>query len=171
MDSSPIAVAITASKLVSTTVNDILREARHILSSTGQPQVPEGEFWNWAYHPEVLHGLCRFRESFLEDCSTPPRIALRGIVLGALHGPTQKTAATYFSNQCPRTYAPKPGYATRFWKSRGLAPEFKDILDVIRRRAHRFYNGHPLERGPYVWRIADLRTLSFHQTLTLSMIG
>lgn len=156
VDSSPIAAAITASKLVSATADDIQREAQHILSSTALPQVPEGEFWEWAYHPEVLQGLCQIRESLLEDCSTSPRIALRGIMLGALHGPRQKTLATYFSNQCPRTYAPKPSYATRFWKGRGLAPEYRDILDVIQRRAQRYYGEQPLERGAV--RLADSRS-------------
>ena len=156
LDSSSIAVAITASKLVSTTADDILCEARRILSSTAEPQVPEGEFWKWAYNPEVLQALCRYRESLLADCSAPPQIALRGIILGALHGPRQKKAATYLSNQCPRTYAPKPGYATRFWKDRGLVPEYRNILDVIERRARRFYAEQLLEAGAV--RLADSRS-------------
>lgn len=156
VDSSPIAAAVTASKLVSTTANDILYEARQIMSWAVQTQVPEGEFWNWAYHPEVLRGLCKFRASFLEDCTTPSRIALRGIVLGALHGPLQKKVATYLSNQCPRTYAPKPGYATRFWKDRGLVPEYRDILEVIDGRARRYYERQTKGRG--VVRLADSRS-------------
>ena len=156
VDSSPIAAAVTASKLVSTTANDILREARQIMASAVQAQVPEGEFWSWAYHPEVLHELCGFRDSFLQDCSTPSRIALRGIILGALHGPLQKTVATYLSNQCPRTYAPKPGYATRFWKDRGLTPKYRDILDLIERRARRYYGVQSLGRGAV--RLADSRS-------------
>ena len=87
----------------------------------------------------MLDALCRFREAFLEDCTTDARIALRGIVLGALHGPKQKTFPSYFSNQCPRTYAPKPAYATRFWQERGLVPEPIDVLAVIERRAKRYY--------------------------------
>ena len=158
LDSSPIAVAITASKLVSASANDILLEAQRVLSLPKQPEVPEGEFWKWAYHSEVLHGLCRFRKSFLEDCSTPAQIALRGIILGALHGPRQKTVATYLSNQCPRTYAPKPGYATRFWKGRGLVPEYRDFLDVIERRARRYYDEQPSGRG--MVRLADSRSSS-----------
>lgn len=155
VDASPIAVAITASKLVSTTTNEILCEARRILSSTVQSQLPEGEFWEWAYHPNVLQILCQFRESLLEDCSTPPRIALRGIILGALHGPNQKTIASYLSNQSPRTYAPKPNYATRFWKARELAPEYRDILQVIERRARRYFGEQPLGTGTV--RLADSR--------------
>ncbi len=139
VDSSPVAAAITASKLVTTTIDDILAEARQILAEREARQMPGSEFWQWAYHPTVLQSLCRFREAFLENCSTAPRVALRGIVLGALHGPKQKFFSSYLSNQCPRTYAPKPAYATRYWQQRGLSPESVDVLAVIERRAKRYY--------------------------------
>jgi hypothetical protein len=139
VDSSPVAAAITASKLATATVDDILAEARRILTEREARRIPTSEFWQWAFHPAVLDALCRFQEAFLEDCTTDARIALRGIVLGALHGPKQKTFPSYFSNQCPRTYAPKPAYATRFWMERGLAPEAIDVLAVIERRAKRYY--------------------------------
>lgn len=139
VDSSPVATAITASKLVTASVENILDEARRILTEHEVRQIPESEFWQWAFHPTVLEALCRFREAFLENCTTDIRIALRGIVLGALHGPKQKTFPSYFSNQCPRTYAPKPAYATRFWLVRGLVPEPIDVLAVIERRAKRYY--------------------------------
>lgn len=139
VDSSPVAAAITASKLVTASVDEILTEARRILAEREARHIPSGEFWRWAFHPTVLDALCRFREAFLEDCSSDARIALRGIILGALHGPKQKTFPSYFSNQCPRTYAPKPAYAARFWQERGLVPEPVDVLAVIQRRAKRYY--------------------------------
>lgn len=139
VDSSPVAVAITASKFAIATVDDILAEARRILTEREARHIPTGEFWRWAFHPTVLDALCRFREAFLEDCTTDARKALRGIVLGALHGPKQKTFQSYFSNQCPRTFAPKPAYATRYWQKRGLEPEPVDVLSVIERRARRYY--------------------------------
>lgn len=139
VDSSPVAAAITASKLATATVDDILSEARRILTEREARHIPASEFWEWAFHPTVLGALCRFREAFLEDCTTNARIALRGIILGALHGPKQKSFPGYFSNQCPRTYAPKPNYATRFWQERGLVPESVNVLAVIERRAKRYY--------------------------------
>jgi hypothetical protein len=139
VDSSPVAAAITASKLVKASVEEILDEACGILTEREARHIPTSEFWQWAFHPTVLDALCRLREAFLEDCTTDARIALRGIVLGALHGPKQKTFPSYFSNQCPRTYAPKPAYATRFWRERGLVPEAIDVLAVIERRAKRYY--------------------------------
>lgn len=155
VDSSPVAAAITASKLVTTTVSDIVTEARQILTKGEMRHLPINEFWQWAYHPAVLKSLCRFREEFLDDCSTPPRIALRGIILGALHGPKQKTFPSYFSNQCPRTYSPKPAYAVRYWRERGLVPEPVNVLSVIERRAERFYKDSSDSTGTV--RLADSR--------------
>ena len=157
VDSSPVAVAITASKLVKVSREAILDEACEIMDGRKARYIPEGEFWEWAFHPNVLDKLCRFREAFLEDCSTPPRIALRGILLGALHGPKRKSPS-YLSNQCPRTYAPKPAYATRFWKERGLMPEPVDVLALIRRRAERYYGASFEVTGAA--RLADSRERS-----------
>lgn len=155
VDASPVAVAITASKLVDVSVEAILAEARAILTDDRPRYIPQGEFWQWAYHPTVLDALCRLREALLEDCTTAARIALRGIILGALHGPKQKTVPSYFSNQCPRTYAPKPAYAVRFWASRGLFPEAVDVLAVIERRAKRYYGTSFSATGSV--RLADSR--------------
>lgn len=156
VDSSPIAAAITAAKLVTTSVDDILKEAQEILKGCESSYIPASEFWQWAYHPIVLDSLCRFREAFLQDCSTPARIALRGILMGALHGPKRKTTASYFSNQCPRTYAPKPAYALRYWKNRRFTPEPMDVITVIKRRAQRYYEALFDVTG-FV-RLADSRT-------------
>ena len=155
VDSSPVAAAITASKLVTTTISDIVAEARQILTEREARQIPASEFWQRAYHPTVLQSLCRFREAFLETCSTAPRIALRGIVLGALHGPKQKTFPSYFSNQSPRTYASKPAYATRYWQDRGLSPESVDVMAVITRRAKRYFGALSGTTGTV--RLADSR--------------
>lgn len=155
VDASPIATAITAAKLTKANVEDIVNEARDILSRPRADLIPAGEFWRKAFDPSVLASICQFREALLEMRATPARIALRGIILGALHGPQQKTFPSYFSNQCPRTYAPKPDYAVRYWKERGLRPEPLDVLSIIRRRAQRYYETSPSALG--VVRIGDSR--------------
>jgi hypothetical protein len=155
VDASPVAAAITAAKLVAAAPHQIMSEARTILESGRAVEVPDGAFWALAFHRGVLQKLCRFREAFLRDCSTPGRLALRGIILGALHGPRQRTFPSYFSNQCPRTYAPKPGYATRYWRQRKLKPEPVDVLAIIERRAERYFNKLPASRGHA--RLADSR--------------
>jgi hypothetical protein len=49
-----------------------------------------------------------------------------------------KHRQSYLSNQCPRTFAPKPAYSVRFWQARGLEAPLVDIVDVIATRAKRF---------------------------------
>lgn len=155
VDSSPVAAAIAASKIATASPAEIVDEARKILSEQSARQTPSSDFWLWAFHPNVLDALCRFREAFLMDCTTDVRIALRGIILGALHGPRQKTFPSYFSNQSPRTYAPKPAYAIRYWQTRGLVPQPVDVLAVIERRANRYYRAASDVKGTV--RLADSR--------------
>lgn len=143
IDVSPIAVAITEAKMVGPSPDEIADEAADILEASHEPvDVPRGEFWDLAYDPNVLRDLCRFREALMEDCSSPARIALRGIILGALHGPLTKATPSYFSNQAPRTFAPKPAYSVSFWRKRGLRPPQVDALKLIRTRADRYYSQH-----------------------------
>jgi hypothetical protein len=52
-------------------------------------------------------------------------------------------SSSYFSNQCPRTFAPKPRYALGFWKARDLKPPKIDVLDIVRIRAKRFLDEQP----------------------------
>jgi hypothetical protein len=140
VDSNPVAVAISEAKLVDVTPETILAAAKEILDEIAAPdQVPDDEFWQWAYEESVLQILCRLREGLLLDCTTDARKALRAIILGALHGPRNKTTRSYFSNQSPRTYAPKPRYALKFWKTRNLTPEKVDVLSIIETRAKRYY--------------------------------
>ncbi len=156
VDASPVATAIANAKLVHVNFSDIVEEARSILSRFDDCQVPRGEFWRLAFHTDVLQSLCQLRTAFLHDCSTPERIALRGIILGALHGPKQKTVSSYFSNQCPRTYAPKPQYAVRYWKTRNLIADKVDVLEIIKQRARRFYHVLPQAIGEI--RLGDSRS-------------
>ena len=118
----------------------IAAAALRVLDEVPEPsEVPEGEFWEWAFHRDVLKTLCRFREGLLKDCRSDARKALRAILLGALHGPRRKSRPSHFSNQSPRTYAPKPRYAVGYWKRRGIVPEPVDVFDIVMERARRYY--------------------------------
>ena len=140
IDSSKVAVAIAQAKIANVSSKKIIQEAELILFDTQSPtNIPKGDFWNLAYEQNVLQVVCKFREAFLEDCTTDARMALRGIMLGALHGPRNKTTQSYFSNQSQRTYAPKPNYAINFWTRHNLAPEYVDVLSIIKSRAERYY--------------------------------
>jgi hypothetical protein len=141
IDSSPVAVASSKAKLVQASPITIKRMASRILREAGEPRdLPNGPFWQLAYDSQVLKDLCRLRESLLLLCESDARIALRGILLGALHGPLKKNGTTsYLSNQCPRTYAPKPAYSVRYWQERDLKPPKMQVMDIIAMRAERYY--------------------------------
>ncbi len=145
IDSSPVAVALSEAKIANTSPRHIIRAANSVLEEVASPtDVPQGEFWERAFHEDVLHTLCRLREGLLQDCRSDSRKALRAIVMGALHGPLTKTCDSYFSNQCQRTYAPKPRYAVKFWRDHGLVPRRVDVMAIIANRAHRYYPENPL---------------------------
>jgi hypothetical protein len=143
-DASPVAHAIAAAKLVATTADDIAELCARALRTAPAGQVPKGDFWRVAYHPRTLADLCAVRE-YLLNCTDDAAVALRAILLGALHGPRGKHVRSYLSNQMPRTYATKPAGAVRFWRDRGLTPEYVSLLDVVQRRAERAYSLVPAQ--------------------------
>lgn len=138
VDVSPVAAAIADGMMASASGPEILRVARDLLQQEPQ-EIPEGEFWEWAYHPYTLERICRLREGLIqagaERALPDAGRLLRLILLGCLHGPLRKGPPTYLSNQMPRTYAPKPAYAVRFWRSRGLYPPRVDPLELLERKA------------------------------------
>jgi hypothetical protein len=144
IDSSPVAAALARAKLVYAEPGRVVASARAMLDGAKQPTaVPTGAFWTLAYHQDTLLKLCQLRESLLADCSSSTRILLRAIILGALHGPRPKGAPSYFSNQSPRTFAPKPTYAVKFWTERNMRPDAVDVMAVIRARAARYLTEPP----------------------------
>ena len=160
IDSHPLAAALTNAKLVSTTPRAILATLDRILNDQNVSKgVPEGEFWELAFERSTLASLSKVRNSLIRNCRSPARIALQAIVLGALHGPACKGKPSYFSNQCPRTYAPKPRYAVSFWRKNGLKPRKVDIRDIVARRAERFY-GNILPNPPSRVILGDSRNPS-----------
>jgi len=173
IDTNPVAVAIAQAKLVSVTPDEIIAEARTLLTGVSSPRhVPDGEFWSLCYHRDTLREVCRIREALLGeapppgspdvvwlnqcDRSTAARIALRGLMLGILHGPLTKRLPSYLSNQMPRTYATKPVPAVRFWRRRGHEPPKVDTLALIERRARYTFAQLP-DVVPSAIRLADSR--------------
>ena len=142
IDSSKVAFAISSAKMVDVSPGDVVQECEDILSSTSDTPVPDGEFWKMMYDGETLANLCKLRDSLLDDCESDVRIALRGIALGALHGPLRADGSTsYFSNQFPRTYASKPKYSVKYWKMHDLtSPPKVNITEIVKRRAERCYS-------------------------------
>lgn len=140
IDASRVAAAATQAKLVAPTPTEIVEGAKAILRRKKATDMPEGDFWRLAYHSDVLRDICLLREALLNGSLVAPvAAALRGIMLGALHGPNGQTKYSYLSNQSPRTFGPKPAYAVKFWRKRKLLPPRVKVLDVIVDRANRYY--------------------------------
>lgn len=136
IDTSPVAAAISAAKLVYTTPKKIIRLSKEILNDENEPQqIPEGRFWELCYSEETLNGICKIREALLTKTFTDDEIVLRALMLGILHGPLTKNKPSYLSNQMPRTYCCKPDYSVRYWEKNGLLPKNVNVLDLITRRA------------------------------------
>jgi hypothetical protein len=147
VDVSPVAAAISQAKMSAATPAKIVRICEDILEKQPRSQdVPTGEFWESCYDGETLSDLCRLRDALRSDTRSSVRKALRGVLLGRLHGPRTKIAApSYFSNQMPRTYAPKPDYSVRYWRKHRLRPPRVHVLEVVRRAAERYFSNTPKE--------------------------
>ena len=138
IDSNEVAAAIAAAKLVTVDPGAVVTLAEDLIESEAETDSPDGEFWRWCFAPGVLDALCRLRAG-LAQREDQAAVALKGVLLGALHGPRNKGAPSYFSNQMPRTYATKPKGAVSFWKTREMHPVEVDVLAIIRRHAERRY--------------------------------
>ncbi|SRR6266480_5699189 len=148
IDSNPVAAAIAEAKLVATTPERVVQVCKTILDTTPTPRLPEGTFWRTCYHQNTLRQLCKLRSALRTGRSSPARSALRALLLGRLHGPRPKFAPpSYLSNQMPRTYAAKPGYAVRFWRRHKMKPPEVDVLDLVRRKAGSYFQNIPPSAG------------------------
>lgn len=135
-DSSPIAVAIAKAKLAKTSASEVLSLMEEILETDIDPEVPQSEFWAWAFHTETLRAISKLRQGLMDSPESDASIMLRAIVMGCLHGPLNKvvTNPSYFSNQMPRTFASKPDYSVRYWKCKKLKPRQIDVRIPIRKK-------------------------------------
>ena len=140
MDCSPVAVAIARAKLAAFSIDKTLELARDLLDRDGEMSLPDSVFWRTAFHPETLRDVCRLREGLLMASESDATVILRAAVLGVLHGP-RNNVGSYLSNQMQRTFAPKPGYAIRFWKKHGLVPSRVDVLGAVERKLRRVATG------------------------------
>ncbi len=135
IDTSPVAVAIAKAKLSNATAEDALCLAQVLIEGIEPKRIPEDQFFRAAYHSQTLRDICALREGLLDTNDTDASVLLRAAILGCLHGPLLKSgAASYFSNQMPRTFAPKPDYAVSFWKMRKLVAPRVAVLHVLERK-------------------------------------
>jgi hypothetical protein len=150
IDSNDVAAAIAAAKLVAVEPSAVVTLAEELIEGSVEAAPPDGEFWRWCFAPLVLDELCRLRAG-LAQRADQTAVALRGVLLGALHGPRNQGAPSYFSNQMPRTYATKPKGAVSFWKARKMHPVEIDVRAVIRRHAELRYASAPSRTAGVVY--------------------
>lgn len=150
IDINPVAAAIAAAKLTEVQPRSVIRLARHILDGGSRGEVPTGDFWDWCFDRTTLNEIVTLRSALLK-ISTPTATMLRATMLGILHGPRNKGLPSYLSNQMPRTYASKPNYAVKFWKSRNMPPVRINTLEVLERRLHRLLAATPTAMGGRVY--------------------
>jgi hypothetical protein len=171
MDTSPVAVVISRSKLTTATAASVLDAYDALMTSPPSAAMPQGPFWDYAYHEETLATLCALRAALLAsaaDAQEPAAITLlRGLALGALHGPLNKGVcpSSYFSNQMMRTFALKPDYAVRYWSARQMYPPFSDVRAVIARRAERLLQAVPPMVAPAHVAHGDARSPASYDAL------
>jgi len=140
IDSSPIAVAIARAKLCRIDVEGTLQLAKTLIEHDIVSDIPDTEFFRELYTQSVLRKLCAIRTGLLNaQYDFDSIVLLRASMLGCLHGPLSKTpeAQAYFSNQMPRTFASKPDYSVRYWRTKGLKAPEVDIMAVLRRKLSR----------------------------------
>src|SRR5258708_23946829 len=129
IDSSPVAAAIARAKLANTSLNRVLSLADELLRDAPHVSPPRGAFWERAFHASTLRDLCKLRAGLLRMRESNTTALLKALLLGALHGPKSKhwRYQSYFSNQMPRTYASKPDYSLKYWKSNHCHPRRVDV--------------------------------------------
>lgn len=173
VDSSPIAVAIARAKLASASTEAIISAARAFVDTEPQ-HVPDHSFFRHAYSSQTLKQLCSLREGLLRvPQETDEYTLLRAAALGCLHGPRSKNLSKsgYFSNQMPRTFAPKPDYSLRYWRANDLEPPTVSLLSVLRRKLERISDLNAPAIGTFhdVLR-ADAREAATHEQLNGSLL-
>lgn len=144
VDSNPVAAAIAEAKLAPATASEVIATCEQIIAEAPEPNDrPDSEFWDLLFHPDTFTQVCQLREALRRDCRSSARKVLRAFLLGRLHGPLRKDLPTYLSNQMPRTFAAKPGYAVKFWRQRGLSAPKVDVLELVRRKVSSYLDQAP----------------------------
>ncbi|MCL1034970.1 DNA methyltransferase [Elizabethkingia anophelis] len=161
IDSNPIAHAVAQSKLQHVDQNQIYSRCVDILEEHDPIDIPQGDFWELAYHPNTLINICKLRNYFInEELLDDIDISLRALILGILHGPKMKTQPSYLSNQMPRTFSTKPNYSIQYWRKNMLMPSEVNLLDLVERRSKYIFNEHQLKKVDGAILLGDSRSLT-----------
>ena len=102
VDINPVAVAITRAKSSHAFPHEIVDLAKVLLNEQEAVDIPYGQYWHLAYEPAVLSQICSIREGLYGQQDEVSN-ALRGVMLGCLHGPIY-SSPSHLSNQMQRSF-------------------------------------------------------------------
>lgn len=145
IDASPVAVAVAQAKLAKIDAPAVLALADSLIETHADAPVPTSAFFQHAFAPRTLAAICAIRNGLMKlERETDASVLLRATMLGCLHGPTNRLnqSVSYFSNQMPRTFAPKPDYALRFWTQRELVAAEAQVMQVLARKLSRIEDSY-----------------------------
>lgn len=162
VDVNPVAVCVSRAKTNAPSRKSVLARVRELEDAfLDRPDDDHGasalsEFFRVAYSSSTRKQIMFMRKSLSWESSSVDCM-LAALMLGALHGESQKSGA-YLSNQMPRTISTKPGYSVRFWRSRKLHAPKRNVFDVLRKAiAFRYESPLPARRGVVLH--TDMRNL------------
>lgn len=150
-DINPVAFVVSSAKCDAPRHSSVLKRIRSLKEEfqsskpVGRCDEPE-EFFRLCYHKATFAQLLFLRSALNWRYRKTDRF-VAALVLGALHGESQKSA-NYFSNQMPRTISTKPGYSVRWWTARGFTPPARDVFEILETMANfRYASAPPKIRG------------------------
>jgi hypothetical protein len=169
VDVNPVAACVTKAKTNAPARDSVMRRLRELREVyEGAPDGLEREvsrlpeFFRAAYQRETRRQIVFLRANLKwETSATDCMIA--ALVLGALHGESQKSPA-YLSNQMPRTISTKPAYSIRFWHRHKMKAPKRNAFDVLKAATGFRYESQPPRRRGTVLRM-DMRDLPRHRAL------
>lgn len=137
-DINPVAVTITKAKSqcinLDSCLTKIINLRKKYNNSNLQTLQKEASelpiFFRHAYHAKTLLQVLWLKQE-LRRVKNPELIFIKTLCLSYLHGETNKTKLTYFSNNLPHTYCPKPDYSIRFWEERNMRAPEVDAFDIL----------------------------------------
>jgi len=160
IDVNPVAVCVTRAKVSAPTRSSVLRRIRRLEEeyegSESETTSGLSEFFRVAYSRRTLRQIMFLRSRLTWETSAVDCM-IAALILGALHGESQKSEA-YLSNQMPRTISTKPAYSVRFWRTHGMKAPRRDVFDVLR-KAVAFRYESPVPNGKGLVRRMDMREI------------
>lgn len=136
IDKNPLAAAISAAKVKSVELDDVIFRIQELAGdftrSTDIQHVPDAV--RLIFHDRTLQQLLYLQQCL--DLDLPEDVFIRGVILGIMHGKHRRDGSTnYLSIDMPNTFSMSPGYVARFVEKHKLQKKPVDVFGQLRHRA------------------------------------